>query len=246
MSEAQLADLEGRPRRFALGAVQESLVLWAICFAAIVVTFVTFTQHAKVVATVGFLYLPLWAMRRRGEDYRDYGVTFRRWREDLRLFAVLVAVVGPPFVVGYFGFAELLLRLPPWVSELLAPYVGGWSFQLRLPPKFGEWVIDQLFVVALPEEFFYRGFLQTRLRDAWPKGRIFLGARLGPAFWLTQVLFALGHLAIFEFWRLGVFFPALLFGWMRERTGTVLGAALFHAACNLGVLVLEASFYGRG
>jgi membrane protease YdiL (CAAX protease family) len=104
-------------------------------------------------------------------------------------------------------------------------------------------VVDNLFVVALPEEFFYRGYLQTRLRDAWPEGRLFLGARLGKAFWVTAALFALGHLAIFQVWRLGVFFPALLFGWMRERTGTVMGAALLHACCNLLVLVLEASFF---
>jgi len=99
-------------------------------------------------------------------------------------------------------------------------------------------------VVALPEEFFYRGYLQTRLRDAWPWGRVVLGVRLGPAFFLTAALFALGHLAIFQVWRLGVFFPALLFGFLREKTGTVIGAALFHALCNLAVLVLEASFYG--
>jgi len=52
-------------------------------------------------------------------------------------------------------------------------------------------------------------------------------------------------LAIFQVWRLGVFFPALLFGWMRERTGTVAGSALFHAACNLFELFLEASFFAR-
>ena len=70
------------------------------------------------------------------------------------------------------------------------------------------------------------------------------GARLGPAFWLTAALFALGHLAVFQFWRLGVFFPALLFGWMRERSGTVVAPALFHASANLLEKVLEASFLG--
>ncbi|MBI3184229.1 MAG: CPBP family intramembrane metalloprotease [Myxococcales bacterium] len=234
-----IAGVRARP-----SAVHEALLLWGVCFAAIVVAYLAITPYAKLVATLGFLYLPLWAMRRRGEDYRDYGVTFRRWREDLGLCLLLLAIVAPLFVLGYVAFAELLRVLPPGLSRLLAPYPGAWSFHLRLPDRFPEWVVDQLFVVAVPEEFFYRGFIQSRLRDAWPRGRMLFGARLGPAFWLTAVLFALGHLAIFEFWRLGVFFPALLFGWLRERTGTVMGAALFHAACNLGVLVLEASFYG--
>jgi uncharacterized protein len=232
-----------------LSAVQEVLVLWAVGFSGIVLTFALFGSGggwAKVVATVGFLYLPLLAMRRRGEDYRDFGITFRAWREDLKLFAILFAGVIPLYVVGFWAFAyhgpDLL---PSWLLPWVSPYTVRPEFQLRLPARFGEWAIDNLLVVALPEEFFYRGFIQGRLRDAWPQGRTVLGARLGPAFWVTALLFAVGHLAIFEAWRLSVIFPALLFGWMRERTGSVMGAALFHAACNLLALVLEASFFGR-
>lgn len=225
------------------GAAEEAFALWALCFLAIVVTYLTLTPYAKLVATAGFLYLPLEAMRRRGEDYREYGITLRAWRQDLRWFAILFGLIVPLFTLGYLGFSELLTRLPPDFARLLAPYVTSPSFHPRLPDRFPEWVVDQLFVVALPEEFFYRGYLQTRLRDAWPTGRTFLGARLGRAFWVTAILFALGHLAIFQVWRLGVFFPALLFGWMREKTGTVVGAAVLHACCNLLVLVLEASFY---
>lgn len=227
-------------------AVQEALGLWAVGFTGIIAAFLLFggTSVPKLVATVGFLYLPLIPMRWRDEDYRDYGLTLRAWREDVRLFLVLSAVVGPAFFVAFAGFAELLPHLPHGLTRFLSPMVGEPHFQLRLPPRFGEWVVDQLFVVALPEEFFYRGYLQARLRDAWPQGRVVLGGRLGRAFWVTAVLFALGHLAIFQAWRLSVFFPALLFGWMRERTGTVVGSSLFHAACNLYVRVLEVSFFG--
>jgi membrane protease YdiL (CAAX protease family) len=227
-----------------LSAPREALTLWGVCFGAIVLAFLAWPPAAKLVATVGFLYLPILSMRRRGEDYRDYGVTLAFWREDLRLFLLLSAIIGPLFFAGFAGFGFLLEQLPDALARHLSPHSGPVRFVPRLPERFPEWVVDQLFVVALPEEFFYRGFLQTRLRDAWPKGKLFLGGRLGPAFWWTAVLFALGHLAIFEVWRLGVFFPALLFGWMRERTGTVLGAALFHAAANLYVQFLEVSFYG--
>ncbi|MCI0668895.1 MAG: MXAN_2755 family glutamic-type intramembrane protease [Myxococcaceae bacterium] len=229
-------------------AVGEVLVLWAVGFAALLLAFAFFgvSSATKLVATAGFLYLPLLAMRRRDEDYRDYGVTLRAWRTDLRLFLLLSAVVGPLFFALFWGFARVQPHLPQELAALLGPLRGPGTFTPRLPDRFGEWVVDQLLVVALPEEFFYRGYVQTRLRDAWPQGRMVLGARLGPAFWLTAALFALGHLAIFEVWRLGVFFPALLFGWMRERTGTVLGATLFHAACNLYQRVLEVSFFGHG
>lgn len=238
LSRAQ-AWLEGRT------AVGEVLTLWALGFAALLLAFALFgaSSATKLVATAGFLYLPLLAMRRRGEDYRDYGVSLRAWREDLRLFLLLCAVVGPLFFLGFWGYVHALPHLPPELAPLLGPLRAPGPFTPRLPDRFGEWVVDQLLVVALPEEFFYRGYVQSRLRDAWPRGRVVLGARLGPAFWLTAALFALGHLAIFQAWRLAVFFPALLFGWMRERTGTVLGAALFHAACNLFQRFLEASFF---
>ncbi|MGQ0507910.1 MAG: myxosortase MrtX [Myxococcaceae bacterium] len=229
-----------------LSAVHEVLVLWAVGFLGIIVSFILFRGVAKLVATVGFLYLPLLAMERRNEDYEDYGVSLRKWREDLKLFAILAAIVAPLFFACFWGFAELLQHLPPRLASIISPLTGHLEFRPRIPDRFDSWIVDQVFVVALPEEFFYRGYVQTRLRDAWPQGRMFLGARLGPAFWITALLFALGHLAIFQVWRLAVFFPALLFGWMRERTGTVLGAALFHAACNLYEQFLEASFFGHG
>jgi uncharacterized protein len=226
-------------------AAREAMVLWAICFGLIVVAYVSYAPAAKLVATLGFLYLPEVSMRRRGEGFREYGVGLRTTRQEVLLTLGLLLVTLPLFIAGYFAFLQALPLLPDAVRHLVAPYPREWHFSLRLPDRFAEWVIDQYFVVALPEEFFYRGFVQTRLRDAWPRGRKLFGAMLGPAFWLTAVLFALGHLAIFQVWRLGVFFPALLFGWMRERTGTVLGASLFHAAANLLEMVLEASFLGR-
>jgi uncharacterized protein len=226
-----------------LSAVQESLFIWAASFTAILLAFAAAPPYAKLVATVSFLYLPVWAMNRRGEEYADYGVTTRRWRADVKLFLLFAAIVTPLFIGGFLVFFHLLPHLPADLRHALSPIQGMPHFRPRLPPRFMEWVLDQLLVVALPEELFYRGFVQTRLRDAWPQGRMLFGGRLGPAFWLTAVLFALGHLAVFQVWRLGVFFPALLFGWMRERTGTVLGAALFHAYCNLLELTLESSFF---
>lgn len=224
--------------------MREAVALWAICFTAIIATFVTWATAAKLVATVGFLYLPVVAMRARGEDYADFGLSLRQAGRELRLFLAVSAVVFPLFIAVYVGGMALLPLLPPDLVHVFTPYVSAPAFHLRLPDRFAEWVIDQLFVVALPEEFFYRGYLQSRLRDGWPGGRVVLGARLGRAFWVTAVLFAVGHLAIFQVWRLAVFFPALIFGWMRERTGGILGAALFHASANLLVQVLDASFFG--
>jgi len=77
--------------------LRQALALWALAFAAIVgVEILAPPPWAKVTAVVAFLYLPLAAMRGTGEDARDYGVTFRRWRTDLLLaLGLLVAVALP-------------------------------------------------------------------------------------------------------------------------------------------------------
>jgi len=60
-----------------------------------------------------------------------------------------------------------------------------------------------------------------------------------PSALLAAALFALGHLLTPAPWRLAVFFPALLFAFLRNRTGTIVGAALCHFLCNVWLLVLS-------
>ena len=221
--------------------LRQALSLWAVAFAAIVAaSLLAPPPWAKVTAVVAFLYLPLAAMRGTGEDARDYGVTLARWRLDVLLAVAMLAVIAPLFIVGY----------EVWLGNLLGHGPGspppGLSFHARVPEGYG-WsnVVDELFVTALPEEFFYRGWLQARLKRVWPGGARIAGVVVGPAFLLTAALFAVGHLAIFQGSRLLVFFPALLFGWLRERTGTVVGSTLLHAGCNILSHVVAASVSPR-
>jgi uncharacterized protein len=246
------SDQPRRVKPMGRGAWVEAVRLWAIAFGAIIVgrlfpiDLKLFTINAKLVAAVAFLYLPGVVVWRRDEDYRDYGATLTRWKKDLALGLGACGVVLPLFAGGFYGYAALLNHLPQWGVELLGPYQPQPPhFVFRVPDKFWQHIIDQFLVVALSEEFFYRGFMQSRLRDSWPQGRTIFGVRLGPAFWITQILFAVGHLAEFHFWRLGVFFPAIVFGALRERSGTIVPSTIFHAMSNLTVMVLEASFFGR-
>jgi len=99
-------------------------------------------------------------------------------------------------------------------------------------------------VVALPEEMFFRGYLLQRLEARFPPRHRLAGAPVGWALLLSAVLFALGHVLVdFNPQRLAVFFPALLFGWMRARTGSLAAGAAFHAFCNLLSDVLHTSFF---
>ena len=102
----------------------------------------------------------------------------------------------------------------------------SWTWVLSL-------LLTQLLLVGLPEEFFYRGYLQPSIakltRRRWRLGPIELSA----AILITSMLFALGHFAIDPRpARLAVFFPSLAFGWLRERSGGLTAPIIYHAACN--------------
>ncbi|APR83242.1 CAAX amino terminal protease family protein [Minicystis rosea] len=130
---------------------------------------------------------------------------------------LLVAIVFPPFWFGYRWW---------WHTRHV--------FMMRWPPSLFDEIAGQLVVIALPEEAFFRGYLQTSLDRAWPPRWRILGADLGPGWLLAAAIFAVGHvLTIRHPARLAVFFPALIFGWMRSRTGGIGASVLFHASCNV-------------
>jgi|SRR5690625_289458 len=116
------------------------------------------------------------------------------------------------------------------------PFGYGWLLTMLL---------TQVVLVAIPEEFFFRGYLQERLHQAWGrKGINIWGLPLTWGIVVSSVLFALVHLiATVNLTRLSVFFPSLLFGALRERTGGISAPVVYHAACNLLVLVLSVHYF---
>jgi membrane protease YdiL (CAAX protease family) len=110
----------------------------------------------------------------------------------------------------------------------------------QVPDGLALAVVTQVLVVAAPEELFYRGWMQTAWARHGPT-RTVLGAPVGPGFVATQALFAAGHLVTLDPWRLATYFPGLLFGWLRARTGGVAAPIVAHALSNLLVLFLRAS-----
>ena len=206
------------------------------------------------VAAFLFIVLPERRIDARGATWAEHGLpwwglsdarTWRAWGRGAAVALAVCAVVFPVFALAFRFYGALLPHLPGPLARALAPYAGAARFSFRLPPGLALAAVLQLVVVALPEELFYRGWMQTAwARTAPGRGVRVLGARLGAGFLWTQVLFAAGHLVVLQPWRLGTFFPALLFGWLRERTGNVAAPVLVHAASNLFIATLEASFYG--
>jgi membrane protease YdiL (CAAX protease family) len=169
-------------------------------------------QVRRAGLTLGGLVLP--GRMRFGEVARSTAIACA-WGVGL---AALVAI---PF---FFGWHAWWGRTMPRLT---------FSIAVR-PMEIVDEAMSQVLTIALPEEAFYRGYLQSRLDDVWPPRWRVLGAPVGPGLLAGAVIFALGHVVtVHAATRLAVFFPALLFGWLRARTGGIGASVFFHAICNL-------------
>lgn len=219
----------------------------------IVVTALSWFLPARFASTgVGFAFLGatyLMVLRHDDAVVRRHGLSLGGlFERDVRLDPVRLArslaiavgialalsvLIFPPFVVGY----------PLYWGKIVGRALVYQGQPLNLPPRFFEEVLGQIFVIALPEEAFFRGFLQTRLERAWPRGLRLFGATIGPALVVTSLIFALGHVATQpQLPRLAVFFPSLLFGALRGATGGIGASVAFHAMCNLMTGLLAINF----
>jgi membrane protease YdiL (CAAX protease family) len=135
---------------------------------------------------------------------------------------LLVAILVPYSLCYYFFY---------WLSA--QNKTQEISFVLTFPAWWGYTLLTQIFAVALPEEFFYRGFLQSSLQQKLP---------LSPAIIITNLFFALGHfVGNLDPSRLLTFFPGLVFSWLAYRYRSLFSAILFHAIFNIVSQVLALS-----
>jgi membrane protease YdiL (CAAX protease family) len=162
------------------------------------------------------------ATRRSAETY---GLSLER-PGTIGMHLTVIVVVFVPYVLLHYAWEH-------WRS--------GATFHLRFPPAFLPEVFNQILSVALPEEFFFRGYLQTQCDRVWGKPYRFLGAQWGGGLPVTAALFAACHVVYGGPVRLVVFFPGLLYGWLRARTETIAVPVLYHAGSNLLMSIMLAS-----
>lgn len=211
-------------------------------------------RNLHAVIAVTFFYAPVLAERRRGRsfDFQAAGMGITPIGANLAVLGGALAVTFPLFIAGFFGFYDGVCgdSLAGALSRFhrLCPTAAwrGWAGgTLRLPPGTLLSALNQIVVVALPEELFFRGYLMGKLEERWPARVRVLGAPVGWALPVSALLFAFGHFLVdFNPQRLSVFFPGLVFGWMRLRARSLAAGTVFHALCNVLSDVLHASFFG--
>ncbi len=188
----------------------------------------SFVKNGLYLITAIFMILvPSELAFRRGFDIDLFGLGFKNLAYSIKWAIILMAIIFPPYVVG-FHFFQIYFKHRQFVEFAILPNTGQLLFQ-------------HIFMVGLPEEFFYRGYLQRELERMYPKSYFsLLGVEIGPAFLFASALFALGHLALLPAgFRLAVFFPSLMFGWLYKKTGNIGGGMLIHGVSNVLLFNLQ-------
>lgn len=217
-----------RPLLYALGA---ALITTALVTA---LAYLLPEQHQATGVGLAFLIATYLLVVRRddGERVRHHGLSFGGLLE--------LEPIRPRRLL--FDFATALAWALAFAALLFPGFWLGYRLWHSPESEFGapplvrsfDAALGEVLMIALPEEAFYRGYLLTALDDVWRPTRRVFGAPVGLGLVVSSAVFALGHLFTeFNPSRLAVFFPALVFGWLKARTGGIGAPVLFHAFCNL-------------
>lgn len=204
--------------------IAEALITTAVFIALlrlVLVAPVSFLRNnASIILTLLAIYGPVMILR-----WRKRPIDFlERSRADVRRALVVlfwsVVIIYPLFLIGaHFGAAIL------FGAKIQSP-VAFWPGWVSIGV--------QTLLVAMPEEFFFRGYVQTTLDRAFGKPWRLFGAQLGWGWLVTALVFAFAHSVMFyQWWHFAIFFPALAFGYLRARTGGLIAPTGFHALANL-------------
>jgi membrane protease YdiL (CAAX protease family) len=188
----------------------------------------------------------------------------RKWRSAVHFgfwgFVVMIiqapgfvawGVLGMPGLLILYGLviASIVVLFRALKNEPASPRPGWkiavWLILLILPSAAAVasgrmsagivgWQAYYLFVVGFGEEIRSRGYVQSRLNEAFGRPWSLWGTRFGPGLILASILFGFSHIYQLGASRpnvligLGAMLGGLFYGIVRERAGTFLASALVH------------------
>ena len=98
-------------------------------------------------------------------------------------------------------------------------------------------IVNWLFWAPLVEELLFRGVFQGQFYRLWRAEHSLLG--LSYANWITSLLFVAVHFIHHSsLWAVSVLVPSLVFGYFRDRDGSLLPAIALHSIYNAQYLFL--------
>ncbi|HEY9078103.1 MAG TPA: CPBP family intramembrane glutamic endopeptidase [Anaerolineaceae bacterium] len=210
---------------------------------------------------LALLATALVAMALTRQGLRVFGIVFNAITTDGKIIALaflpFLAVKAALFLVDWKNLPGALLVS---LVEVLALAAIAWLLnRSALPPPAGMLAAVPLLLaggagdaaaravymvlVAVAEEVFFRGYVQTRLNQQFGSPWRFFGVSWGLGLPLSALFFACWH--IFQYnpfsgaggwmwtWGLWTFFFGLLLGFLREKSGRLLAPAGLHWVVNI-------------
>ena len=198
-----------------------TIAVLVVCHVLYYLRFISFINaYLSVIVAFILLYAPiivLW-LRRRRVVFFEYNL--KQFVRSLKIFLVVSLIVFPAFFLCAHFWQTIVM--------------GYSKFKLASFPGIGRVIFYQLLLIALPEEFYFRGYVQPAFNAVFKLRWNVFGVQLGWSWILTAAVFAVAHSIItYQWWHFAIFFPGLLFGWLKERTGALTAPILFHAAANI-------------
>jgi membrane protease YdiL (CAAX protease family) len=160
----------------------------------------------------------------------------RQWSGALVMVGVEIALL---FVLGW-----LLKRKPTrnengiLVGAILLTTYASVAAKATLGNAISA-LLFYVFFLGLGEELLFRGYIESRLNTAWGRPFQFYGIHWGWGIVITSVLFGLMHFIniyslmigkwhLEPWWGLWTFFGGLVFGFVLEKTGSIVAPTVLH------------------
>ena len=207
---------------FVICLILTAVDVWCLRFSAPVPDIAWFCAVGSLV------FLPLLMVRKiHPRDEKEAGLVFGLSLKNVLVGLAIVAGLLIPVAFGHYVF-ETQIQGAQFRLDFSALSLGATLYTCLI----------QVLCIALPEEFFYRGYMQTgfiQVLKQHPKCKKYA---VPLAIVMTALFFAVSHLPSGNVTRLATFFPGLLFGFVRYKTDSLVPAILCHAGCNMMMVVL--------
>ena len=171
-----------------------------------------------LIATV-WIIVPSVILVFQRRKFKAYGISLSGWKQSIKIMLVASLIILSAYLIGYYIYA----------TEFHSK-----SFNPVIQESWALLTINIFLFVGLPEEFFFRGYLQSELNYIFGKKFNFLFVKFGPGLVITAIIFTLSHIFVQMDWsKTSLIFLSLILGWLREKTGSILASAGFHTLANV-------------
>ena len=177
-----------------------------------------------------------------------FGTAYDKWPGSILLS--IAVILGTGAAILWFrrdpGGVRSSIKLHGLVTVIALLTISlfiGWVL-LPFSKKLGG-VLYMFVFTGFLEEFLFRGYVQSRLNDAFSKPFTIGGVRFGPGLLIASVLFGLGHLLntspVAYPWALWATAFGFFFGFIREKTGAIVASGIAHGLFVVPIAIFSGS-----